>query len=137
MKNIKGDVTLLITQPLADDEITTYETQGAFYKDIVEKYGSKELVIKPHPRDRYDYKKIFPEATIITWEYVPIELIGFFENINFSKALTWCSSSIDGVHYCQDKIDLGLDYIKPYINIDYKNGFESKWSYAKDLIDNK
>jgi len=50
-----------------DDEINIYQK-------TIEKYKDYKLIIKPHPRDDKDYKKIFPQSTIIEKTF-PIEIL--------------------------------------------------------------
>lgn len=128
-----GKVSLLITQPLADDKITSKMMHEKFYSDIVEQYSEGKLLIKPHPRDNYDYTKIFPDAVIIKQNYLPIEALAFLGNYNFYKAITWCSTSIEAISFCENTEYLGIEYIRPYILEDRENGFDSQWSYAKSM----
>lgn len=124
--------TLLLTQPLGYDRMTSYEIHERFYKDIVDKYSTGQLIIKPHPRDDVDYHKLFPEAVVIEDSVLPVETIGFFEDIRIKRAVTWCSTSINGLGFCDEKISLGIEYIKPYLEMD--EGFESKWLMANRLL---
>lgn len=123
-----GECTLLLTQPLGFDAITSYEIHKKFYKDIVSKYLDGQLIIKPHPRDDVDYKELFDDVVVLEDKHLPVETIGFFEDIKIKRAVTWCSTSIKGLDFCDEKISLGINYIKPYLDMD--EGFESKWLMA-------
>ena len=129
--NDSNSVSLLLTQPLGFDKITSYEMHEEFYKDIVEKYGEGRLIIKPHPRDDFDYKKLFPDAVVIDYPFLPVEALGFLPGININKAITWCSTSISGISFCDNKVYLGIDYITPYLK---RDNFESKWHLAASLL---
>lgn len=129
--NMINSVSLLLTQPLGFDKITSYEMHEEFYKDIVEKYGEGRLIIKPHPRDDFDYNKMFPDAVVIDYPFLPVEAIGFLPDININKAITWCSTSISGISFCDNKVYLGIDYITPYLK---RDNFESKWHLAASLL---
>lgn len=124
--------TLLLTQPLSFDAMTSREIHRKFYLDIAREYAVGQLIIKPHPRDDMDYHELFPEALVIEDKYLPVETLGFLEGITISKAVTWCSTSINGLDFCEEKISLGIEYIKPYLKMD--EGFESKWSMAGVLL---
>jgi len=129
LDGIGKQASLLLTQPLYNDKITSYETMVRFYKDMVKEYAEGRLVIKPHPRDKVDYTTIFPDAVIINNNNLPAELLGYISNVCFKKAITWNSTSINNISYVEDKVFLGMDYIKPYIDGD--TGFESMWPGLK------
>ena len=63
MKNVWTDSgvakVILLTQPYAIDGHMTEEEQMNVYRKIVSHYGEDNVVIKPHPRDKCDYKVFF------------------------------------------------------------------------------
>lgn len=132
LKNV-WSVSLLLTQPLGHDKITSYEMQEEFYKDIVNDNVTGQLIIKPHPRDDFDYSKLFPDAIVIRYPFLPVEAIGFLSGINFDKAITWCSTSINGITFCENRVYLGIEYITPYLK---RDNYESKWHLTPTLLGN-
>ena len=58
-----GDVQLLITQPLSEDNFMTEIEKIIIYKSMINQ--KLRLVIKAHPREKTEYKKYFPNAIII------------------------------------------------------------------------
>lgn len=124
--------SILLTQPIGFDKMASYDIHKKFYKDIVDKYAEGKLIIKPHPRDDVDYSELFPDAIVIDKGYLPVETLGFFKDVKFKKAITWCSTSIKGLQFCDEKVYLGIEYIKPYLEMD--KDFDSKWLMARQLM---
>ena len=70
-----GETLLILTQPLSQEGHLTLNEEINIYQKVIEKYNNYKLIIKPHPRDDKDYKKIFPQSTIIEKTF-PIEILG-------------------------------------------------------------
>lgn len=83
---------ILITQPLSEDSIITEKEKINLYKDIIENYKSKKILIRAHPRERTNYKNIFPNC-IISSEVYPLELI-YLNTPSSTLAITLFSSGI-------------------------------------------
>ena len=97
-KKINKDYKLLLTQPYAESNEISMDEEIKIYKELLGNYD--KLVIKPHPNDKKDYTKIFPNAIIIKKEF-PIELmelIGIEINdvytINSTAAFNFKNSNI-------------------------------------------
>lgn len=69
---------LILTQPLSEDNLATLDDEFKIYDEFFEKFKDYTIIIKPHPRDRKDYKKIYPNVKIID-KYFPIELLSLIE----------------------------------------------------------
>lgn len=106
---------LLLTQPLAEDKLVeSMQIQEQVYRDIVDQYGEDyHLVIKPHPRDQMDYAEIFPDAIIMD-KRIPMEIINFNDAVNFDKAITIESSSIQSLQCVREKVKLGIEILDDY-----------------------
>ncbi len=76
--DFKENTALILTQPLFQDGLMTLERELNIYKEIMEKLSDYKILIKPHPRDKKDYKKIFPDAEIIDSSF-PIELLNLID----------------------------------------------------------
>ena len=90
-ENIKSDDILLLTEPFTECLELTLEEELEIYREMISKYDSKQIVIKPHPGEVKDYKKYFPNIRVIT-EKFPLELFDLI-GIRFKKILTIHSSA--------------------------------------------
>ncbi len=68
------DKVLIITQPLSEDKIISEEEKISIYKEIIDKYSYGNVIIKIHPREKTDYKKIYSDIEIINGKF-PLELL--------------------------------------------------------------
>lgn len=98
LEKINKDYPLLLTQPFSESGLISYDEEINIYKKLLN--NSKKIIIKPHPNEKKDYSKIFPDAIIINKEF-PIELmelIGVNVNniytINSTAALNFKNSNI-------------------------------------------
>lgn len=88
-RKIKELNSLLITQPLSEDGYITEKEKVQIYKKICN--GNKNIIIKPHPREKTEYKKYFKEALILGNNF-PIEFILLLD-IEVSQVLTLFSTA--------------------------------------------
>lgn len=88
----KGAETILLTQPMMEDCGLTADELAAIYRSCVNKYLQNGVVVKPHPRDKLDYGKFFPDCKIMRTR-MPMQLLCAF-GLNFKRAITICSTSI-------------------------------------------
>ncbi|PKC52200.1 LST-domain-containing protein [Rhizophagus irregularis] len=114
---INKDSALILSQPLFQDAmVDTEDIQERVYRDIIDIYcKGLEVYIKPHPRDTFNYEKVFNDVKVIN-KNLPIEILDFNPYINFNKAITISSSSINGIDIVDEKIYLGFDWLKRYVN---------------------
>ncbi len=82
---------LLITQPLSEDGIISEKEKIEIYKEIVEKNKSENIMIKPHPREKTNYKNIFPNIELIEGKF-PLEILMLL-GINFKEVTTIFSTA--------------------------------------------
>lgn len=95
---------LLITQPLSEDNIMPEQDKLNIYKEIVNHYGENRILIKPHPRERTNYQKLFPAAQVLN-SYFPIELLTLTgEEFSIKTVVTIFSTSIYSFHDCEKVI---------------------------------
>lgn len=94
--NVEPDLTsnnreiMLLLQPLAPDGLMNEDEEISIYKKMIGKYERENIVIKSHPRDERDFKKIFPDYTIIEGSF-PVELLNII-GIKPKKVLTVLST---------------------------------------------
>lgn len=73
----EGKNILLLTEPytkMKGRHSISVEKQISLMEEVLSFYDSKKVIIKPHPSDDVDYKKYFPECSIID-KYFPIQMI--------------------------------------------------------------
>lgn len=95
LKRIKSKKYLLLTQPLSEDGTLSEKEKIEIYSEILSNYDLKNVVIKVHPREKLNYRNIFPEVEILD-EYFPVELFKIF-NIEPEKVITIFSSAVFGI----------------------------------------
>lgn len=96
-KCVQGRNVVLFTQQLSTDGIISEAEQIRIYRDALVGYDLSKVVIKPHPRDKVDYSKYFPDCSILN-SPAPMQLIGLQEWWNgFDTAVTMFSSAVTSV----------------------------------------
>jgi hypothetical protein len=89
---LQSKTHILLAQQFDDPVLDTDKVN--IYKEILKKYDPTCMVIKPHPRDTVDYKKYFPDIYVFD-KPIPMQLLLLIGGLNFKKAITICSSSIN------------------------------------------
>lgn len=95
----KINKTILLTEPFSEDGHLTFEEELNIYKNIIKKYKSEEILIKTHPREIKDYRKIFPNIEVIDTPF-PVELLSII-GLKIDKIVTICSSAVLNFNDCQ------------------------------------
>lgn len=101
LKMASSRTVILITQPLSEDNMMSENDKVELYSRIVNNYGIENIVIKPHPHEKTNWKNIFPEALIIS-QQIPVELL--IQLVSLKKVATFFSSAV----FCcvaDDKMD--------------------------------
>lgn len=83
---------IIFTQPLVEDCGLTEQEMMDIYKPYIEKYADEGVIIKPHPRDKFDYAKNFPQTAILDC-MAPMQLLNAM-GMDFKTAVTVCSSAV-------------------------------------------
>ena len=91
VNSIKNRKYILYTQPLSEDEILLENEKIELYSKILKKYDENFIVLKKHPREKTDYKKIFPNIEVMD-QIFPAELLTLLD-IHFEKAITIFSTA--------------------------------------------
>lgn len=101
--------SILLTQPLSEDNFISEEEKVMLYKKIIVDYMKGEsIVIKVHPREKTDYKKLFSDCLIIPG-YFPVELLNYAPVV-INKGVTLFSSALNNLQKIENKLFLGIDY---------------------------
>lgn len=91
VNSIKNRKYILYTQPLSEDEVLLENEKIELYSKILKKYDKNCIVLKKHPREKTDYKKIFPDIEVMD-QVFPAELLTLLD-IHFEKAITIFSTA--------------------------------------------
>ena len=86
---------ILFSQPFLTDCKMSEQEISEIYRPYIERDIDTGIVIKPHPRDRYDYKKHFPGVEILNSK-APMQLLSAM-GVEFKKAITVCSSAVSAL----------------------------------------
>ena len=75
--------------------------------------GEKALVLlKPHPRDVLDYKKLFPEHIVLDSKF-PMEILNYVEGLSFDRVVSVFTVP-DAIRFAKEKVFLGEDFMDRY-----------------------
>ena len=107
---------LILTEPFFNDGFFQEEAdQIQLYQKLIDSFPlDSKVFIKPHPRDKTNYSKI--NNAIVLKSNFPIEILQYIENASFDKAVTFSSTSVNTLTFVKEKIILGKDKIKDYLN---------------------
>lgn len=125
LSEFDDDCVLLLTQPLSEDNKNenkniSYEEEISIYNNIIEKFSGMKIILKPHPREKKNYSKIFPDIEIMDRSF-PIELLhltGFKPKIVASVVSTAVLNFLDSDIYVYNQettseyINSSIDNIK-------------------------
>ncbi|WP_300363804.1 glycosyltransferase family 52 [Fusobacterium sp.] len=107
---IKSKKVILITQPISEDSNILEDEKIEIYKSVISKYKEKDILIKPHPREKTDYKKYFREAEILD-KNIPMEMISFLIE-NLEEVITLFSTAIFEFKFITKVKFLGTNFDK-------------------------
>ena len=95
----KNNTALILTQPFSEDNLLTLNQELCIYENLIEKFSDYSIIIKPHPRDKKNYKKIFSNVELID-SYFPIELLNLFD-INPTIVISVTTASLLNFKNCK------------------------------------
>ena len=104
VNKIDNNTVLLLTECFSEDGLLPFNEEIKIYKELIEKQNdTTNLIIKTHPREKKNYKKIFPEFTIIDQPF-PLEILKCMD-LNIKKIITIASNaSLNFVDECDIEI---------------------------------
>ena len=99
---------LVLTEPLCEPEV-----RKRLFQDVVQEYCQNAVpIIKPHPRDCVDYKKLFPNEIVIEGKF-PMEILNYIEGVHFEKVIS--VFTVPGaIQFSGEVIFLGADFLDRY-----------------------
>jgi len=99
---------LVLTEPLC-----ALDVREQIFKDVIEEYCKDAVaIIKPHPRDELDYKKLFSDNIVIEGKF-PMEVLNFIPEMNFDKVIS--VFTVPGsIKFSGEVIFLGMDFMDRY-----------------------
>jgi len=102
------DKILILTDPLC-----TLEVRERIFRDIIKMYEPEGTIfLKPHPRDKLDYRKLFPEIPQFD-AAVPMEILNYFPGLRFKKAVA-VLTEIRAIRFADEVVRLGADFMDAY-----------------------
>lgn len=106
--NHTGKNYIILTEPLCQLDV-----RKQIFEDLVETYiQTGHVVIKPHPRDELDYKKVFKEYPVFE-KMVPMEVLNLLGENCFDLAIS-VLTDIKGIRFAKEAIRLGPDFMDKY-----------------------
>lgn len=87
----KGEY-ILLTQPFSTDNVLTETEHFNLYKQILNHYSERKVIIKTHPRDEFPYQKYFPNCILFN-KKIPFQLLCIL-GTSFNTAITVSSTAI-------------------------------------------
>lgn len=91
IENLRSKKKIIYTQPLSEDSVISEDEKIELYSKIIKNYNKKDLVLKKHPREKTDYRKIFTDIEILDQNF-PAELFNLLD-IKFDKVITIFSTA--------------------------------------------
>ncbi|MBC5591845.1 MAG: glycosyltransferase family 52 protein [Bacteroides uniformis] len=83
---------LLLTQCWSEENIMSEKQKIEIYSRIISLCGEKNILLKTHPREKTNYKQLFPDLEVIS-EPIPFQLLDLLE-FHFEVAVTINSTAI-------------------------------------------
>ena len=99
---------LVLTEPLCELPV-----REKIFRDIIAEYGQDaQVILKPHPRDVLDYRKLFPEHIVLDGKF-PMEILNFVEGLEFDRVVSVYTVP-DSIHFAKEKTFLGDGFMDKY-----------------------
>jgi len=84
---------LFLSQPWVNDHLIKEDDYVSLLKESFEYYDQKEIIIKCHPRDTFEYEKYFPDIHVFS-KPINMQLL-MLVAFNTKKVVTFSSSAVD------------------------------------------
>ncbi len=93
IESLKKVETMFLSQPLVQDGILKKDEYITLLEGIFKHYDTSKMLVKPHPRDTFDYVHYFPEISVFE-KKVNVQLLVLL-GAKLKRAVTVCSSSVN------------------------------------------
>lgn len=103
---------LLLTEPLCGLDV-----RERIFRDCIGQYGKIEgedsvILIKPHPRDILDYRRLFPEYIVLDKKF-PMEVLNFIPGLSFRRVIS-VFTVVHSIQFTEEIVYLGEDFMDNY-----------------------
>jgi len=99
---------LVLTEPLCELSV-----REQLFKDVLAEYCNGAVaIIKPHPRDELNYKKVFPNHIVIEGKF-PMEVLNYIPGVTFDKVISVCTVP-GSIRFTGEVVFLGEDFLDKY-----------------------
>lgn len=90
---LRNKPIIFFTQPLIEDCKLSYDDYCDLLNKLFSHYDKNDIIIKTHPRDKFDYSKYFPEIAVYskTVNSQLLQLLG----LSPKRVVTFCSSAVE------------------------------------------
>lgn len=111
--NVKPNAVLILTDPLWESgHVSSKRENAELFLRMAACYSGRDVYIKPHPRDTWDYAKSMPEDRVLNAN-VPIELLNCLGEGVFDVAATWFSTAVNNLWACRHVVLYDPDDYRP------------------------
>ncbi|MBO7337643.1 MAG: hypothetical protein J6U33_03250 [Paludibacteraceae bacterium] len=93
IESLNSRPLMFFTQPMTTDCGMSENEYAEVLKKMLGRYDNTQLIIKTHPRDRFDYQSLFPDALVYR-KAVNAQLLEL-TGVKPKKVITICSSSVE------------------------------------------
>lgn len=103
---------LVLSEPLCDLEV-----RRQIFSDIIRDYSvidgrQAQVLIKPHPRDVLDYKRVFPQHIVLSGMF-PMEILNYIPGLSFKRVVSVFTVP-SGIRFADEILFLGEDFMDKY-----------------------
>lgn len=100
---------LVLTEELCDESM-----REKMFRDLIDQYcKDADVFIKPHPRDKMNYRKLFPEHIVLDRKF-PMEMLGYIEGLRFDTVYS-ILTELGEVCFADKCVRLGHDFLDLYL----------------------
>ena len=107
----KGRDCLLLGSDNSGKGYCKEEQELAMYRDMIEPYGQKRIIVKPHHQNKTDFQKHFPDCYVLPKQF-PVDLMKLLK-LKLHRVIGADSSALSNVfppQIIEDRIDLMRKY---------------------------
>ena len=120
INDTNGLTAIICTQPLyLDHFVSSLDEQKKVFEAVIIKLMRKNyhIVIKPHPRDSFDYSVMTNNYDVeIIDKNLPSEILNFNPKAKYDIAISITSTAINFLEYASEKVFLGREFIEEVLN---------------------